>query len=99
MTATKFTHTHRPKHKDKLPWREIDGRTIIVHPVAGTVHELNVTGTLLWKNSDGHHSLDEMTDLLVHNFDLEQEVASEDVKTFFSELDSKGLIHWEENNV
>ena len=87
-----------PIRKEKLPWREIDGRTVIVHPAAGTVHELNTTGTLLWKNSDGQNTIHQLTDLLVKNFNIESNDAANDIQVFFNELDEKGLIHWVEGS-
>jgi hypothetical protein len=83
----------------KLPWREIDGRTVVVHPAAGTVHELNATGTLLWKNSDGQNSIDQLTDMIVQNFEIDANEAKKNVLDFFNELDAKGLVQWAEGTI
>jgi hypothetical protein len=89
----------KPIRREKLPWREIDGRTVIVHPAAGTVHELNATGTMLWKNSDGQNSIHQLAEMLKQNFDIQPNEAAEDVLSFFNELDEKGLIGWTEGSI
>jgi len=75
-----------------LAWREIDDETIIISPNDSTLHELNDTGSFLWKNIDGHRSASELADLLVANYEVRPDIALSDTQALLEELSSRKLL-------
>lgn len=83
-----------PIRTQNLPWRQIDGRAVIVQPARGRVHDLNPTATLLWERADGKASLDEIARAMSENFEVEFAEARADAREFYSALEGHGLIRW-----
>ncbi len=81
-----------PLREPNLPWREVDGRAVVLSPRTGNIHELNEVGTLLWANSDGKTNLESLAALVCETFDVALDVARADTQAFFSELESLGLL-------
>ena len=81
-----------PKQIENLPWREIDGRAVVIHPKRGEVHEFNPVGTLLWKNATGEATLDELITLVCDEFDVDFETAKSDAQDFFTSLAANDLL-------
>ncbi len=76
----------------QLIWRELDDGTVVVTPDEGKVRVLNQTGTNIWLQIDGKHSLLDIADQLAEDFDVSQEQAVSDVNAFLTDLSQKGLI-------
>ena len=75
-----------------LAWREIDDDTVIISPNDSVMHELNDTGSFLWKNIDGKRSVADLADLLVENYEVTPEVALADTQTLLDEMSSRKLV-------
>ena len=75
-----------------LAWREIDDETVIISPNDSVMHELNDTGSFLWKNIDGKRSVTELADLLVKNYEVTVEVALADTQALLDEMFSRKLV-------
>jgi Coenzyme PQQ synthesis protein D (PqqD) len=75
-----------------LAWREIDGETVIISPSDNVMHELNDTGSFIWKNIDGLRGPADLAALLVENFDVTLEMAAADTKMLLEELSSRKLV-------
>lgn len=75
-----------------LAWREIDGETVIVSPNDNTMHELNDTGSFLWRNIDGQRNATELAKLLVANYEVTAEVALADTQSLLQEMSSRKLV-------
>ena len=92
----------RPLRVERLPWRKIDGRVVVVQPQAGQVHELNSVAAFFWEKSDGTRSGEELVALLPEEFDLDESSkveAMSDAETFFIRLESQGLIRWQSSPI
>jgi hypothetical protein len=81
-----------PTRKERLPWREVDGRAVIVQPAQGEVHELNPVGTFLWKSADGTIGVNEIAARLAERFEVAPEQAAADAREFYAGLEARGLI-------
>lgn len=81
-----------PLLSPQLIWRELDDGTVVVTPDEGKVRVLNRTGTSIWLQIDGQHSLTDIAGQLAAYFEVSQEQAVSDVTTFLTELTQKGLI-------
>ncbi len=81
-----------PQHMPRLPWREVDGRVVVLSPKAGTIHELNAVASFLWRHADGETSSAEIARKLSETFDVEPDIAEGDTEFFFQELEKLALI-------
>ncbi|HYU22277.1 MAG TPA: PqqD family protein [Candidatus Dormibacteraeota bacterium] len=75
-----------------LAWREIDDETIIISPNDSVMHELNDTGSFLWKNIDGRKSAAELAELLVENYEVAPDIALSDTQALLEEMASRKLL-------
>ena len=73
--------------------RIIDGEAVIVLPESGQVNVLNEVGSRIWELIDGTHSVSEITEIIVAEYDVTAEQAERDVNEFIQELvDNKMLV-------
>ena len=75
-----------------LAWREIDDETVIISPNDSVMHELNDTGSFLWKNIDGKKSAAELAELLVENYEVTPDIALSDTQALLEEMSSRKLV-------
>ena len=75
-----------------LAWREIDDETVIISPHDSVMHELNDTGSFLWKSIDGKKSAAELAELLVENYQVAPDVALSDAQALLDEMSSRKLV-------
>lgn len=75
-----------------LAWREIDGEIVIVSPNDSVLHELNETGSFVWKQLDGPRPLPEIAAGLAAEYDVRVEDALRDIETLLQELASRQLL-------
>ena len=75
-----------------LAWREIENETVIISPAESVMHELNDTGSFLWRSIDGRRSAEELAALLVDEYDVTKEVALTDTLALLEELSSRKLL-------
>jgi hypothetical protein len=75
-----------------LAWREIDEATVIISPSESVMHELNDTGSFLWKNIDGHKSAEELAALLAENYEVTPDTALTDTQSVLEEMSSRKLL-------
>ena len=75
-----------------LAWREIDDETVIISPNDSVMHELNDTGSFLWKNIDGHRSAPELAELLVAAYEVTPDIALADTQALLEEMSSRKLV-------
>jgi Coenzyme PQQ synthesis protein D (PqqD) len=75
-----------------LAWREIDEATVIISPTDSVMHDLNDTGSFLWKNIDGHRSDAELAGLLAESYEVTPDVALTDTRALLEEMSSRKLV-------
>jgi hypothetical protein len=75
-----------------LAWREIDDETVIISPNDSVLHELNDTGSFLWKNIDGKKSAAALAGLLVENYEVTPDIALSDTQALLEEMSSRKLV-------
>ena len=68
-----------------LAWREIDAATVIISPNDSVMHELNDTGSFLWKNIDGHRNAADLAALLSEIYEVTPDVALTDTQSLLEE--------------
>jgi len=75
-----------------LAWREIDGETVIISPGESVMHELNDTGSFVWRNIDGHRNAEDLAELLNAQYEVSVETALADTLSLLQELSSRKLL-------
>ena len=75
-----------------LAWREIDNETVIISPNDSVMHELNDTGSFLWKNIDGKRSAAQLAELLVQSYEVAPDVALSDTQSLLEEMSARKLV-------
>jgi hypothetical protein len=75
-----------------LAWREIDEETVIISPTESVMHELNDTGSFIWRNIDGRRSAQEIASLLAATYEVTVDVALSDTEALLQELSSRKLV-------
>jgi len=75
-----------------LAWREIDEATVIISPNDSVMHELNDTGSFVWKNIDGRKSVADLAALLAQNYEVTPDIALTDTQSLLEEMCSRKLL-------
>jgi hypothetical protein len=75
-----------------LAWREIDDETVIISPTESVMHELNETGSFLWKNIDGQRSAAELAAMLAAEYEVTPGAALADTEALLQQLASSKLL-------
>ena len=70
------------------------GTVILI--VAGTMHQLNYVGGLIWQLCDGSRDVDAITDHLLVEFSVDKDELAADVQAFIDDLIEKGWLSYEE---
>ncbi len=80
------------KRVQGLPWQIIDEKAVILDPRNQKVHELNEVGSFIWEKLDGENDSEEITNLLVQDFDCELAVVASDIQEFCEGLVAEGIV-------
>jgi hypothetical protein len=75
-----------------LPFQEIEGQVVIVVPARREVHQLNEVGTFLWNCLEERRSVAELVELVCGEFEVAQDQAERDVRSFLASLETRGLL-------
>ena len=75
-----------------LAWRDIDEETVIISPNESIMHELNDTGSFLWRNIDGKRSAAQLAELLAETYDVTPEIALTDTEALLEEMSARKLV-------
>jgi hypothetical protein len=75
-----------------LAWREIDEETVIISPGESVMHELNDTGSFVWRNIDGRRNAEDLAALLVEQYEVARDIALADTIALLEELSTRKLL-------
>jgi hypothetical protein len=95
-SVTRMT-TVRYEKDPNVVSREIAGERILV-PIRtqaadmAAIYVLNETGARIWDLMDGQHSLLEIQDILVNEYDVSQETAGADIAEMVGQLEDLGML-------
>lgn len=73
------------------PVREVGPGLVIMDPAGTATHSLDEVGAFLWRRLDGRHSLGQVIEALVAEYDVEPDRAAADVQDFLGQLLAAGL--------
>jgi hypothetical protein len=83
-------------HTKNTAWRVIEGRAFVINTNDSTLHELDETGTFIWKIFEKEASIKSVAVKLSREYDVTLENAQKDVTAFITTLIEKGLIRNED---
>jgi len=75
-----------------LAWREIDGAAVIISPGESVMHELNGTGSVVWRLLDGRSTAAQIAAQLASEYEVSTEAALGDTDSLLEELAALKLI-------
>lgn len=55
-------------------------------------HELNETASLVWSHCDGKHSIDDLSQVLAEEYEVDAREARTDTETLVAEFSQKNLL-------
>jgi len=82
----------RPKTRNGLAERVIDGEAVIVNAHGGEILVLNEVGAEVWQMLDGEHDVDAIVAHVVQSFDVDEAQARADVVEFLESLRRHGAL-------
>jgi Coenzyme PQQ synthesis protein D (PqqD) len=77
---------------NNIAHRIIEGQAYIINSKTSTLHELDETGTFIWKLLEKGKAPREIAESLAANYDVSTEQAFKDTKEFLCELETKGIL-------
>jgi hypothetical protein len=88
---------HSFRRRNALPFRTLDGETVIVNPEHREVHVLNGTASHIWELLEDWRTLDDVVAALNDQavdgrFDVPRSQIEQDVLQFLDQLVDKGLV-------
>jgi methyltransferase-like protein len=96
---TQHEKLKKPLKRDELICREVEGEVVIYNSDLESVHALNSTAAIIFQLFDGKHNLSEITDAITERFEIEEQLAWEDISKIVSELEKLKLITYADNNI
>jgi hypothetical protein len=75
-----------------VAWQIVDGQVLIVTSSDSTLHMLNSIGTKIWELIDRKRTIEELSELICDEFEVEKEKALKEVTEFVKELSNKGIV-------
>jgi hypothetical protein len=81
-----------PYRSEGVIGRVVDGEAVLVLPEIGKVKVLNEVGGFIWSNVDGEKTVRQISELLAEEYEVGIPEAEEDVQTFLSDLEERGVV-------
>jgi coenzyme PQQ synthesis protein D (PqqD) len=77
---------------DALEWRDVEGEVVAVDLRTSTYLAVNASGAKLWPALASGATRDQLTDVLVDQFQLPRDQARSDVEAFVRMLEHENLL-------
>jgi hypothetical protein len=87
-----MTQRRKLMHNPLAAWTEIDGEIVVISPQDSVLHELNGTGSFIWRHVDGQRSAGDIAGLMASEFEVTPEQARADTDEFIAYLVEKKLL-------
>ncbi|MGE5849490.1 MAG: PqqD family protein [Candidatus Methylomirabilota bacterium] len=76
----------------KTAWQIIEGEAVLLSMDTKVLRGLNPVGSRIWELIDGQRSLEEITGMIIQEFEVAPGVAAQDVQAFIQTLLDRGLV-------
>lgn len=78
--------------KSSIAWRIVEGQAFIINTKTSVLHELDETGTFIWKLAAKNRDVEYIASELSSHYDVARDQAAKDTEEFFEELEKKGIM-------
>jgi PqqD family protein of HPr-rel-A system len=85
-----------PRHSQVVK-DELDGEAVLFDLRTGDTHRLNATALAVWSRCDGRTTMREIAAQLADRYEVDPEVALDDVEQLVTRLAESGLLDVERN--
>ena len=86
---------HRyPARTESTAHRVVGDEALIVNFQDSFFYNLSPVGTFIWERCDGQHSLAQIVEEIVNEYEIEAEEATRDCEHFLQELVQEGILVW-----
>jgi hypothetical protein len=80
------------RKEEKVAWRTLDKDCILLHLTSGIYYTLNDVGTFLWESFDGKRRLQDIYEEMLDRYEVDPEVAKNDLFELIEDLMKEGLV-------
>ncbi len=87
-----FSVDYLPHVRDDLTVSDVEGELVVLDELNGNVHQLNLTGTVVFGCCDGSTSMREIQERLIEHFDVTPDMALRDLKDLLTTLHDHHLL-------
>jgi len=77
--------------------RKLGDELVAVNLTTKFFYSLDSVGTFIWEHCDGQHSVAQIAEALVQEYDVGLEEADRDCEQFLQELVKEGILIWRQN--
>ena len=82
----------RPRKRDGLSERLVAGERVVLDPESESMHQLNLSATVVWELCDGDKTVTEIAKSVAEQFEIAEDVALDDVEQAVKTFDELGLL-------
>jgi hypothetical protein len=90
-----LTLNSRARMSDDVVFRELEGEAVLLDMRSGTYFGLDTVGTRIWQLVGQYGALATVLEEIVHEFDVDADVAQRDLVRLVQELADRGLVEIE----
>jgi hypothetical protein len=83
---------YSPCRRSDVRIRIIDGETVVLDRHGGLIHQFNQTASHIWERCDGKSTVAHIAQQLAEAFDVDPEIAANDVAAIVQRLQELGLL-------
>lgn len=84
-----------PVRKKQLAFNRLQDQMVIIDfNSTRQFHQVNELGARIWELCDSHHSVDQIVETLLEEYDVEKAVLEKDVVEFLEELKRNDLLDY-----
>lgn len=77
---------------EHCPVREVGTGLVLMAPEGTATHSLDEIGAFIWRQFDGRRSLADVVEALIAEYEVDAGQATDDVRSFVSQLLEAGLV-------
>jgi hypothetical protein len=77
---------------DRILWRSVGSKTIVVNPDSGASYALNAVGAAIWALADGERTIADITSAVCESYEVTPERAQQDIAEWAEWLVNNGLV-------
>jgi hypothetical protein len=78
--------------RDEVNWQELDGEVVVLDLANSEYLRLNGSAAQLWRKLVDGADVDDLADLLIELYGIDEATAAADVGAFLGSLEERGLL-------